>query len=297
VKFSATAGNSYEISTSNLGASCDTKLYLYDTDGTTQLEYNDDYPGLGLASKIVWTAPSSGTYFARIQHYNSGTYGADTEYDISVNETGASSPVKTVCSSGCNYTTIQAAIDAANPGDTIQVSAGTYKEDLTISKSVNLVGENSSSVIIETNGSSDIISVSADSVNISQISVLGNASVSTGIHVTANRFRISDSRIEGIANGFGIMLGASDYSTITNLAIDDADTAILIGASENSTVAKNTITSCRWGLWLDISNNNTINQNSITNASMDAVSLTYSPGNSLVGNIITSSRYGLNLLT
>ena len=34
----------------------------------------------------------------------------------------------TVCSSGCDYTSINAAIDAANTGDIIQLSAETYYE-------------------------------------------------------------------------------------------------------------------------------------------------------------------------
>ena len=41
-----------------------------------------------------------------------------------------------VCPSGCSYSSIQAAITAASPGDRILVSAGTYSENITIDKSV-----------------------------------------------------------------------------------------------------------------------------------------------------------------
>jgi len=45
-----------------------------------------------------------------------------------------------VCSQGCDYTAIQAALDAASPGDKIVVESGTYRESLLIGKNVLLHG-------------------------------------------------------------------------------------------------------------------------------------------------------------
>ena len=54
--------------------------------------------------------------------------------------TGATSARLTVCTTGCQYTTIAAALAAANDGDTITVGPGTYSGEFTIGVSVRLVG-------------------------------------------------------------------------------------------------------------------------------------------------------------
>lgn len=71
----ATGGASYTFSTT-LGTNTDTTLTLYDTNGNTQLAFDDD-GGPGLASLINWTAPATGTYFLAVRSFSSsgtGTY-------------------------------------------------------------------------------------------------------------------------------------------------------------------------------------------------------------------------------
>jgi hypothetical protein len=50
----------------------------------------------------------------------------------------------TVCASGCTYTTIQSAINEASAGDTINVGAGTYTENVSINKALTILGPNNS---------------------------------------------------------------------------------------------------------------------------------------------------------
>jgi hypothetical protein len=88
VKFTTTAGKVYTIITSNLGASNDTYMYLYDTNGTTILAQDDD-SGPGLGSQIVWTAPSNGTYYVRVRHLINSGGCTGYNYDVAVTESSA----------------------------------------------------------------------------------------------------------------------------------------------------------------------------------------------------------------
>ena len=49
----------------NLGTLFDSELVLYDTDGVSELAYNDDYDD-SYASRIVWAAPATGTYYVAV---------------------------------------------------------------------------------------------------------------------------------------------------------------------------------------------------------------------------------------
>ena len=71
--FEAESGGTYEIEVM-LGTLGDSVVELFDEDGSL-LEYNDDH-GDTLASRIEWTAPSSGTYYVQVRGYGSqgGSY-------------------------------------------------------------------------------------------------------------------------------------------------------------------------------------------------------------------------------
>ncbi|MCL4264744.1 MAG: peptidoglycan DD-metalloendopeptidase family protein [Anaerolineae bacterium] len=77
----ATVGQSYTIKTVNLGVHADTYLYVYGANGTTLIVSNDDYGG-SLASHVEWTAPTSGTYYVMVRHWNPNASGCDMQYTI-----------------------------------------------------------------------------------------------------------------------------------------------------------------------------------------------------------------------
>lgn len=70
-----------------------------------------------------------------------------------------------------DYQTIQEAIDAANPGDTIFVHEGAYSEHLIVNKTVTLEGENENLVMVEGQGTGTVFLVTADRVSISHFTI------------------------------------------------------------------------------------------------------------------------------
>jgi hypothetical protein len=74
--FQASEGDFVEVSTVGL-TTLDTKLWIYDTDGVTELEYNDDFGGL--QSYVSHTMDEDGTYYFRVGSWsnNTGAYGVE----------------------------------------------------------------------------------------------------------------------------------------------------------------------------------------------------------------------------
>ncbi len=50
----------------------------------------------------------------------------------------AKASVLTVCPSGCEYNSIQTALDMATPGDTVEVHSGTYEEKVNVNKAITI---------------------------------------------------------------------------------------------------------------------------------------------------------------
>ena len=65
-----------------------------------------------------------------------------------------------------NYSTIQDAIDMASVGDTVFVYSGLYYENLIVNKTIDLIGINKETSIIDGNGSGDVVKITSDFVNI-----------------------------------------------------------------------------------------------------------------------------------
>jgi bacillolysin len=69
-RFSGNAGDTIiaDIDAQSIGSYLDSYLYLYNTDGSTELTHSDDYDGLD--SRIVYVLPANGTYYLMVREYS-----------------------------------------------------------------------------------------------------------------------------------------------------------------------------------------------------------------------------------
>ena len=70
--FTVAAGDAVRFETVGGGTLGDTRVFLFDTDGVTALD-NDDDGGVGLLSLLEWTFTSAGTYYLYVDSFGSGT--------------------------------------------------------------------------------------------------------------------------------------------------------------------------------------------------------------------------------
>lgn len=115
-----------------------------------------------------------------------------------------------------DYMSIQKAVEAAYPGDTVHVASGIYYENVTIDKSLSLIGEKSSSTIIDGHGNGTVIQVLAPYVNICGFTVQ-NGDYGISLHSGDNT--IANNTI--LNNSEGLVLMYSARNTLRNNNMTD----------------------------------------------------------------------------
>ena len=153
-----------------------------------------------------------------------------------------------------NYTKIQDAIDDASMGDTVFVynDSSPYKENILIDKSLNLVGEDRETTIIDGSKKFDVLYVAAD-------------------YVTINNFKIINSKYEEDHIYAGIKCSNILYLRISNNYFSDNMYSIVSLFSENVYIDNNIIKNkptayTTWGIKLYKSHYCSIMKNDMQNS-------------------------------
>lgn len=158
-----------------------------------------------------------------------------------------------VCSGGCDFASIQAAIDAADPDDVINIAPGIYQGSLTIDKDLTLDGAGAGSTTLTSEspgaGKSSIVSV-----------VDGATAVIEGVTITGGRKENTGSLLD--AGGGGIYNAGSLTLRLSTVAGNEA-----VGSNEGPNAYGGGIFNCGIMTIIDSSiRNNTVAANRIDNS-------------------------------
>jgi len=138
-----------------------------------------------------------------------------------------------------NFTTIQEAINNATAGDTILVRTGTYKENITLNKTVTLIGENRETTLI----------------NSSQISIHANDTIISGFKLQVEKIAIEPT-----------------------FASFESGNVTLMPSPSGNVIEDNIIEGCapqpNYLVWLASAINNTIRNNRIYGVGASIIALT-----------------------
>ena len=222
--------------------------------------------------------------------------------------------------SGKNFSTIQEAINDNETldGHTILVDAGTYYEHVVVNKPISLIGENTTTTIVDGGGIGNVTEVKVDNVAIEGFTIkdsgtkwpnggitLGNVKncFIAGNILTGNRrgiglFGASRNNISGniLTNNLeGIVLSESSNNSVSGNKITGSDYGISHWDSFNNVIFENNITNNEEGIELWFSSKNVIQENNITENTEYGIKLWWSFNNTLRGNRIADSRYNFDV--
>lgn len=166
-----------------------------------------------------------------------------------------------------NYTSIQAAVDAAKPEDMIFISPGTYVENLKIDKQVRIWSDSrkpENTVIRAADSTKNTVEITADRVSFSGFGIEGSEKAGISLTEVKNCF-INNNKAQGAE--YGIFLTNSESNTISDNIITLNEKGIRLESSASNTIQDNIIAyNYGFGISIDESKKNVIYNNYFKNS-------------------------------
>lgn len=198
-----------------------------------------------------------------------------------------------------NYPTIQEAINAANPGDTVLVYPGTYIENVDVAKSLTIKSESGAEVTVvqAVNPNDHVFEITADYVNIIGFTVKGAAETwKVGIYLKGVGYcSVSDSIASNNYVGiYSYYSGNNDL--INNIALNNYYAGIRLGHTGYNSLTNNILSDNILGIELVSSSNNDLTNNIALNNEY-GIGLYYLGNNYLTNNIASNNYVGIHIFS
>ncbi len=192
---------------------------------------------------------------------------------------------------------LQAVINAARPGDTIEVESGIYAGPVSMTKRLSLrgidTGEGKPVIDAGGMGSAVVLLVAGSSLEGFSIENAGGSELEAGIKVSARNMNIRKNIIRG--NNVGIRLQFSKDNTVENNDFRNNDKGIFLFSSEGNTIKNNSFQENKEGITIWESNENAIANNNIHSSKTNGIYLVSSTGNYITGNNASNNSLGIYL--
>jgi parallel beta-helix repeat protein len=195
---------------------------------------------------------------------------------------------------------IQAAIDAAKPGETIEVYSGTYQESLQIGKQIVLKGIDSGSglpQVVTDRGSAITIKGSGVILEGIWAKSASGWTGDAGILVTSNSNILRNNMASGSGNT-GILLQKCVNNTLSgNVAQSNGNEGILLKNCSRCLLTENQLKGNRYGIKMTGCYGTRVIGNTFANNKYNAIYLTNSQSNLIERNYASGSDAGLTMET
>jgi nitrous oxidase accessory protein len=197
-----------------------------------------------------------------------------------------------------DYTTIQEAVDAADPGDTILVHTGTYNEHVVVDKELVLEAVDQD-VVVEGGSTGTIINITSSHVVIKGFTIQNAGGDwnqrDSGVCIkSVESCHLESNHIENCRLGV-YLWQASHIEAVKNTLTGNIEGLRLDGSSGN-TINYNTIAENDWNLVLSSSHQNHVKGNHVINGTLSGIHLqVVSDNNTICGNMIVNCSTGVYL--
>jgi len=198
-----------------------------------------------------------------------------------------------------NYTSIQQAIDQAVAGDTVLVYPGEYHEQLMISSSIQLIGLDRNTTVINASRQGDVITLAAYDISIQGFTLTGGELLfpRAAIYVTTTGNTVSDNIMTDNYYGMVLMSPASHNHIVNNHIHHNHQCGIYFSGATYNILQDNIVHHHPFngfGLY-DFSNHNHMENNVLSYNDLNGINIRDSYDNTVIQNTFTANTHGLHV--